>query len=362
MGDRLVYNNNGTYWTYLGRMHGKQHRASTGIRSQAPTAAERRALLRQAEEIAGTLRTAFRARKAAAWTPPQVNAPCPTLAAYAPVWEAQHGKLQRGYEGRVSYRLKALVDAFGAYTLDALTPAVIHQWRVQRLEAGAAPRTINRDVDTLKGILNTAVPDFLAASPLSRMASLKAAPPITATLNAELEKKLLAELGPEEIAIFLVALDSLVRLGDVLSLRWADVNLDEATARVNESKHGRTYHTPLSTRAVEALRVLYRDNTAPHDLVFLQCGGDHKRHSSIFTQRLKRQCAKLGIPWGRRSGGLTFHAATRHTGATRLAAAGVDLRTIQELGGWSNLNMLQRYVHPASPQLRAAVERIRIVD
>ena len=38
---------------------------------------------------------------------------------------------------------------------------------------------------------------------------------------------------------------------------------------------------------------------------------------------------------------------TRHTFATRLVQNGVDLRTVQELGGWSSLRMLERYAHVA---------------
>ncbi len=42
--------------------------------------------------------------------------------------------------------------------------------------------------------------------------------------------------------------------------------------------------------------------------------------------------------------GVTWHAL-RHTFASRLVAAGVDLRTVQELGGWRTLSMVQRYAH-----------------
>jgi site-specific recombinase XerD len=55
--------------------------------------------------------------------------------------------------------------------------------------------------------------------------------------------------------------------------------------------------------------------------------------------------------------GLTWHGL-RHTFASRLAMAGVDLRTIQELGGWKTLSMVQRYAHLAPGHLRAAVDRL----
>jgi len=53
--------------------------------------------------------------------------------------------------------------------------------------------------------------------------------------------------------------------------------------------------------------------------------------------------------------GVTWRAL-RHTFASRLVAAGVDLRTVQELGGWKTLSMVQRYAHLG--HLAAAVEKI----
>jgi site-specific recombinase XerC len=50
--------------------------------------------------------------------------------------------------------------------------------------------------------------------------------------------------------------------------------------------------------------------------------------------------------------------ALRHTFASRLVADGVDLRTVQELGGWRTLSMVQRYTHLSPGYLAAAVEKI----
>jgi len=48
----------------------------------------------------------------------------------------------------------------------------------------------------------------------------------------------------------------------------------------------------------------------------------------------------------------------RHTFASRLAMAGVDLYTVQRLGGWQTFKMVQRYAHLAPEHLREAVERL----
>jgi integrase len=55
--------------------------------------------------------------------------------------------------------------------------------------------------------------------------------------------------------------------------------------------------------------------------------------------------------------GVTWHAL-RHTFASRPVAAGVDLRAVQELGGWRTLSMVQRYAHLSPGHLLAAVEKI----
>jgi integrase len=55
--------------------------------------------------------------------------------------------------------------------------------------------------------------------------------------------------------------------------------------------------------------------------------------------------------------GYTWHC-NRHTFASRLVMAGVDPRTVQVLGGWRTLAMVQRYSHLAPDHLREAVERL----
>jgi site-specific recombinase XerD len=55
--------------------------------------------------------------------------------------------------------------------------------------------------------------------------------------------------------------------------------------------------------------------------------------------------------------GYTWHC-NRHTFASRLAIAGVDLYTVQRLGGWQTFKMVQRYAHLAPEHLREAVERL----
>src|SRR5262245_41238211 len=60
-------------------------------------------------------------------------------------------------------------------------------------------------------------------------------------------------------------------------------------------------------------------------------------------------------------GKVTFHTL-RHTFASRLVMAGVDLLTVRDLGGWNRLEMVERYSHLAPAHKRAAVERLALAD
>ena len=59
--------------------------------------------------------------------------------------------------------------------------------------------------------------------------------------------------------------------------------------------------------------------------------------------------------------GYTWHC-NRHTFASRLVMAGVDLLRVQRLGGWRTVGMVTRYAHLAPDHLRAAVERLSRVE
>jgi integrase len=67
----------------------------------------------------------------------------------------------------------------------------------------------------------------------------------------------------------------------------------------------------------------------------------------------------ISVAFGRlmRSSGLNdvTHHVLRHTGASEMVAAGISPRVVQDIGGWSTLRMLERYVHPSGAEMTRAV-------
>ena len=74
---------------------------------------------------------------------------------------------------------------------------------------------------------------------------------------------------------------------------------------------------------------------------------------------LQTACARAGLPYGRKAGGITFHWATRRTGATRMIRRKVDLKTVQAIGHWKTADVVLDIYTEAHPKAaRAAVELV----
>jgi len=137
------------------------------------------------------------------------------------------------------------------------------------------------------------------------------------------------------------ALNTGMRASEILKLEWSQVNLDRrmisVTAAKSKSGHGRA--VPL--------------NDGAHN-VLLRRKGLHKRYvftsqgtvrNQVDSRTFKRACRLVGIPQE-----FTFHGL-RHTWASWHAMAGTPLLTLQYLGGWRSLVMVNRYAHLAGEGL-----------
>lgn len=146
-----------------------------------------------------------------------------------------------------------------------------------------------------------------------------------------------------------------LRLGELLALRWRDVDFAGHALTISRAmsdgvesstKSGRIRRVPLPDQAAGALDRLSKreDYTAEDELVFCNVFGRHLDGSAL-RRRFKRARDKAGLR------PLRFHDL-RHTYGSLLAAAGVDLVTIQAVMGHSALATTGRYLHarPASDQ------------
>ena len=150
-----------------------------------------------------------------------------------------------------------------------------------------------------------------------------------------------------------------LRLGELLALRWRDIDLKGSVVTVaramsagveTTTKSGRVRRVPLPEQAVEALTRLRQrpDFTAADEFVFADPTVGRPLNPVTVRKRFKQARDAVGAR------PLRFHDL-RHTYGSLLAAAGVDLVTIKEMMGHSALSTTGRYLHarPASEQAAA---------
>jgi integrase len=154
-----------------------------------------------------------------------------------------------------------------------------------------------------------------------------------------------------------VALNTGLRRGELLALRWENVDLVAGRLLVRRNvwrkvvgtpKSGRTREVPLNDRALQALR-----------------GHRHLRGPLVFCEedgsQLSAQMAEAAITRTSKRAGLRkigWHTA-RHTFASHLVMKGVPLKAVQELLGHATIEMTMRYAH-LSPDVRK--DAVKVLD
>jgi site-specific recombinase XerD len=149
---------------------------------------------------------------------------------------------------------------------------------------------------------------------------------------------------PEQMPEFDLALNTGLRLSEQYGLLWGNVSLPRRTLTIPRSKNGTTRHVPLNQAAVKALENLRKQYPASE----LVCGG--AREPRRWFEPVLKDAKIANFSWH----------CLRHTFASRLVMAGVDIRTVQELLGHKTIGMTVRYSHLAPKHTLAAVERLDV--
>jgi site-specific recombinase XerD len=166
-------------------------------------------------------------------------------------------------------------------------------------------------------------------------------------LSPEEETQLRAAIEaacPERIAELDVALHTGLRLSEQYRLRWEDVSFSRRTLTIQRSKNGETRHVPLNKAALSALASLEKRANGSEFV----CGGAVEPRR--WFEPVVVAANLTAFSWH----------CLRHTFASRLVMAGVDIRTVQELMGHKTIAMTVRYAHLAPQHTLAAVERLDV--
>jgi integrase len=227
-------------------------------------------------------------------------------------------------------------------------PADIEGFKLHRKKE-VSGSTVNRELALLKRMFNLAIDWdlYLGSNPVRKVKFFQEVNLGFRTLTAEEEKKFLANATPyvRDIAVF--ALNTGLRIGEILSLTWEQVDLEKNLINVFAQKTHKIRPVPLNT---EARRVLnYWLMGRKNDFVFY----NHETGKPFVDLKsgFALACRKAGI------NGVTWHTL-RHTFASRVLAGGADIVTVQQLLGHSTVTVTMRYTHTNLDSKRNAVAKL----
>jgi integrase len=255
-----------------------------------------------------------------------------------------------------------LMPYFKGQLISTIHSFQAEQYKRARREAGASPATVNRDVATLRNMMNRAVDwKYLRVNPLSRIKMLEEVNEKMWVLSPEEEDLLLDQCakspqrGGRRYLRDLVefALYSGMRLDEIFSLIKVNVHLDQNYLFVVNSKSHRSRSVPIN----ETLKaILLRRMEMPGEFVFTDAVGQKLKKLTGAFWYATRQAGLTRLEGGKQVG-FRFHDL-RHSFGSRLGMSGVDLKSIMEIMGHSTAKMAMRYQHPSADHKLEAVRSL----
>jgi integrase len=258
-----------------------------------------------------------------------------------------------------------LLPAFGDRPLESITPEEIERWR--RSLTGLSNRSKNKLLIQMHGIVRRAqIVWALPVNPLDRVEKhpMRPSGDIEVFSLEEVWALVRAAASEQDGALFLTAAFTGLRRGELLALRWRDVDFAGSTIRVRASyagghlttpKSGKVRAVPMAPDVAAALAQLGTREFWTHDddLVFAGATGGYLDGSAL-CRRYKEALGRAGLR------PLRFHDL-RHTFGTRMIAK-ADIRRVQEWMGHSNIQTTMRYLHyaPRSEDAELVAEAFQV--
>lgn len=249
-----------------------------------------------------------------------------------------------------------IAPAMGRIPMRDIRPFHLERLRANLAAAGRSPRTMQYVFATLRRVWNRARDKGypLGPSPTRTLDLPRVSNERQRYLSGEEADALLAALAersPQASRMSLLALDCGLRFSEIAALTWGCVQMGNNRLLILNAKGDKDRAVPMTKRVREFLSSL--DTGKPNEYVFKSGAGGRV---GKLTKTFDAVVVELGFNTDVDDPKLrfTFHAL-RHTFASNLVAAGVDLYRVQRLLGHSGPQMTQRYSHVADGALEDAI-------
>jgi len=229
--------------------------------------------------------------------------------------------------------LRSLLPVFGEKMLKDITPFDVEKYKLDRKER-VTPATVNRELALIKHMFNLAIKWKRAFNnPVKEVKLFKENNKRRRFLTQEEIDKLIGCCQPQLKPLVITALTTGMRKSEILNLKWQDVDFGTNLITIKDSKGGESRQIPINDTLREILFEIKKESQ--HEHVFLNIHGEPYKDFRTAFKKAKNGAALKDF---------TFHDL-RHTFASHLVMANVNLKTVQELLGHKSMQMTMRYSH-----------------
>lgn len=269
------------------------------------------------------------------------------------IYSKAENSAKQTYE--LGLRIVQLIGVFGSRSAESIRKNEIVTWLADQAQRRKwAPASRNRWQATFSLVFRVGIDnEKIARNPAAHIRRKTEGNGRVRFMSDSEEKRLrtvIEERFPKFLPHFLLSIHTGMRMTEQYGLRWNQVDFERGQVYLDRTKNGHPRTIPLNTIALSALGEMRGEKNRPASApVFpsARTGGALRGSRGWFCSVLEE--AKI-VDY-------TWHC-NRHTFASRLVMAGVDLRTVAELLGHQTLQMVLRYSHLAGEHQAAAVARL----
>jgi len=332
-----VFRHRHKYYVNFRDQYGGRHREAVGTSKRMAEAALRK---REAEVIEGKFALRLKRNRARL-----------RFEDFAEEWLDKQCKPNNSpseYRNKRSRLRNHLIPFFKGKYLDEITRRMVADYIASK-KGTIKDSTINRTVSILSKMVNDAVAwEDLSEKPAAFVKKLRENDQGFDFYSRDEAKRLLEGCDPKDYALLSCALHTGMRTGEIVALKWAEVNLSNNLITVRSgargaTKTGRVRYIPVHSRLREVLEELLREHSSEY--VFASNG--RMRYPDL-RKPLNRAARKAGV---RR---LRPHDL-RHTFASHFVMGGGNILSLQKILGHSDIKMTMRYAHLAPDFLRGEI-------
>jgi integrase len=253
---------------------------------------------------------------------------------------------QKSFKRWKSYLIANLCEEFGNLPLSNFSTEKLEQYQTKMLNEGNKPATVNRKIAVLSHMFTKAI-DWKMINTAPKVKMLKENNKRLRFLSKEECQALINACHSHLKPIVITALHTGMRKGEILNLKWDNVDLRHGFILLNITKNGERREIPINN----TLKAILQDLTRRLDIPYVFYDNATGKPYGDIKRAFASACRKAKIT------DFHFHDL-RHTFASQLIMAGVDLTTVKELLGHKTLTMTLRYAHLAPSHKVAAIQKL----